>query len=136
MKGRTFEYAKQKHTVQKYTIDEGGETFEVKTDLNTFKRKFESAAEFFKYWFESKENITMDKAVAKVGTDENPEIREMIVKENSLSDDLVSILKDNITKLKANPSYINQAKAINNNVNSILNIQKLKLEMVKQMRGK
>lgn len=134
MKGRSYEYAKQIHTVQSYAVDE--ETFSIRTDKNNFKRKHESADEFFKFWYETPENKVVDKALEKVKEPESPEVMAILNKENSLADDLVDILKHNIDQLKKNPGYINQAKAINNNVNSILNIQKLKLEMVKHMKGK
>jgi hypothetical protein len=57
-------------------------------------------------------------------------------KENALTDDLIAILKNSITKIQANPGYINQTKAINNDVNSIINIAKLKLDLFKQTKAK
>lgn len=56
------------------------------------------------------------------------------VQENNLADELVTILKDNIEKVKKSAAYIPQAQAINNNVNSILHVQKLKLDMLRQMK--
>lgn len=47
------------------------------------------------------------------------------------ADELERILMDNIKKVQTNPEYIKQATAINNNVNSIININKMKLDFAK-----
>lgn len=135
MKGRSFEYAKEIHVVESFVVDNINEKFELITNKNTFKRKFESATEFFRYWYETKENIAIDKVeetLAKTSPDNSLPVQ--FTQENSLADELVLILKDNIEKVKKNAGYIPQAQAINNNVNSILHVQKLKLDMMKQMR--
>ena len=49
---------------------------------------------------------------------------------------LESTLKDSIQKLQEDPGYIKQATAINNNVNSLINITKMKIDFVKRMARK
>lgn len=131
MKGKTFEYAKQMHVVKSYTLDE--ECFTVNTDKNTFKRKVDSADEFFKYWLESPQNMAIEKAKThQSGTDEQSSTPTVIEKENNLADELVNILRDNIRKVQKDPAYIKQATSVTNNVNSILNVQKLKIQYIRE----
>jgi hypothetical protein len=137
MKGATYDYAGQLHLVQSYIVDEADEQFEIKTNLNRFKRKFESADNFFKYWTISKNVLAVQKV--SEGSKENEILDEEVITpavymtESNLADELVSILKDNIKKVQGDAKYINQAQSINNNVNSILRVQALKLGMMKQM---
>lgn len=131
MKGATFEYAKAQHTVKSYVIDASSETFEIKTSLSSFKRKFDSAPDFFKHWFETKENALVNEATKKIS---GSDIIPVYEKETNLTNDLVDILMNNINQVKRNPAFIPQAKAINNDVNSIIHIQRLKLEMVKHLK--
>ncbi len=49
---------------------------------------------------------------------------------NNMVDTLKDLLMDNITKVKNDPGYIAQAKEINKNVNSILNLTRLQMEAV------
>lgn len=133
MKNKTFEYAGSTHTVQSYIVSETEKTFEIKTNLDKFKRKFESGDKFFLTWYEKAEN----RAIQKVqDTTAQSDVMPVFEKENTLADQLVEILMDNIKKVKNNQAYIPQAKAINNDVNSILHVQRLKLDMVKHIKNK
>jgi hypothetical protein len=125
MKGNYFRYANQVHAVIDFTIDE--ERFEVVTDINRYSRKLESAEEFLKYW----SPVDNKGAVTK---NENNQIDVYIEQEKSQADDLIGILKDNISKVQADAKYIPQAQAINDNINSIIDIQKMKLDYIKQFR--
>lgn len=49
----------------------------------------------------------------------------------SIAENLRNVLLDNIDKVRADPAYIPQATAINNNVNSIINLSKLQMDAVK-----
>lgn len=131
MKGKSYEYAKAIHTVKSYEVSNTDQKFVIKTNLNSFTRKFESAPEFFKYWYEQ--------AGLPAAAEEQSQVAYLPVlfeQENSLADELVTLLKGNIEKVKADPKYIPQAKSINNDVNSILLIQRLKLDLVKNMGKK
>lgn len=140
MKGNAYEYAKDVHIVKSYKINIEDEDFTIKTDKNSYSRKFSSADDFFKYWFEKEQNLQLDKVHDKLNGKHLPDgvlvKTDLTVyeKESALADDLIAILKSSITKVQNNPGFINQAKAINNDVNSIINIAKLKLDLLKQMK--
>lgn len=132
MKGRYFIYAKKKHFVKSFVVDDEKESFSIVTDINTYDRKFASANEFFTYWqFSEMVNVPDEDNSSR----EN-EVAVLLAEEKALSMDLISILKDNITKVQTDAGYIKQAQVINNNVNAIVNITKLKLDMIKYMRNK
>lgn len=56
--------------------------------------------------------------------------------QTSMADKLIDVLEDNIRRVQEDKDYIPQAQAINNNVNSIINIQKMKLDVIKQLHKK
>ncbi len=136
MKGRSFEYAKQIHIVKSYTINKDDENFTMKTNLNEFDRKFESAKSFFDYWFEQPENAVIDTATRQLPALANAQMDVAIVQTNGLADDLVKILKDNIEKVSKNPAYVDQAKAVDKSVDTILKVKKMQLEMYKAVQPK
>ncbi len=49
-------------------------------------------------------------------------------------DDLEGILMENIQKVRENKDYLDQAKEINSQANSIIKIAKTKVDMVREMR--
>jgi hypothetical protein len=127
MKGNTFTYAAQVHCVLDYKIDD--EKFIIKTNVTEFSRKLESAEEFLKYWAPATQT-----GLAVI--DENKQVAVYVEQERSQADDLIAILKENIAKIQENPGYISQAQAVNENVKSIIDIQKMKLDYIKQVRSK
>lgn len=130
MKGKTFTYAKQIHCVLDYKINEHHEKVVIKTNLTTFERTYEQVDEFLKYW-EPVNNLS-------IAVDDDPNLNNQLAvfleQEKSMADKLIGILEDNITKVQASKEYIPQATQINNNINSIINIQKMKMDMVKSIR--
>lgn len=133
MKGNPFEYAKEIHKVESYKIDATRERFTLKTDKKTFDRTFEAAEEFFQYFVEpGHKPLKIEKSAEE--PEEELSVSTANKKDDALADELITILKSNIVKLQTNKDYINQATCICENVNSIINIQKLKIDMVKQMR--
>jgi len=52
--------------------------------------------------------------------------------------DIISVLKtlilDDIDRIKKDPNYVHQAKAVNNHVNSVINLAKLQYEILKNKR--
>lgn len=136
MNGKSYEYAKQIHVVTKVSIDVEREEFTLKTDKNTFTRKFESADEFLKYWYEQPQNKVVETAQSHLPQTMDIEKAEAVIASNSLSDELIKILKDNIAKVSNNASYINQAKAVDKSVDTILKVKKLQLEMYKAVKQK
>jgi hypothetical protein len=127
MKGKTFTYGNVVHYVLEYIIDD--EKFTIKTNLSEFARKLEAADDFLKYWVSA---TTTSIAVM----DDDRQLATMVEKEKGQADDLISILKDNIKKVQDNAGYIPQAQAVNDNVKSIIEVQKMKLDYLKQLRGK
>lgn len=130
MVGGQFFYAGNIHTVSECTIDEENQKFTIKTNLNQFSRLFESSDKFLEYW----EPVKDQSGIAKVNSEGDP--GPAITTDNSLADKMIGILEDNIKKVQVDPKYIEQAKSINNNVNSVINIVKLKMAFEKEARKK
>lgn len=72
------------------------------------------------------------------GTIKNPEARELAMqvfaKDKGQMDSLEDIIMENIKNVKKDPKYVQQAKAVNSNVQTLLNINKQKIEMLKEIR--
>ena len=130
MKGKTFQYANKIHFINTYSIDEQREKIIIKTNLETFERNYEAAGEFLTYW---KECSVIHPPLAGETPDQSVVMWEQ---QSSQADDLINILKDNIAKVQADKSYIPQAQSINNNVNTIVNIAKMKMDFAKHVRNK
>lgn len=140
MKGRMYEYASEIHTVKSYEVDAIAERFTLHTDKKSFRKLFTSADLFFKEWLDQHVNRSIDhlQEVVKSSSDEfPPDSRELqtVPGESNIADDLIKILMDGITKVKQNAGYIPQAKAINNNVNSILHVKRMQLDYMKHLKG-
>lgn len=136
MNGKSYEYAKHIHVVNQVSVDFEKEEFTIKTDKNTFTRKFESAEEFLKYWYEQPQNKVIESAQSQLPQTIDIDKAEAIVTSNNLSEELIKILKDNITKVSNNAGYINQARAVDKSVDTILKVKKLQLEMYKAVKPK
>ena len=59
----------------------------------------------------------------------NPVVLQSVISQNSSK--LAEILMENIEKVKANPSYIPQAEAVNSQVKSMIELGKAEIEMHK-----
>lgn len=49
-------------------------------------------------------------------------------------DSLEEIILENIKNVKKDPKFVGQAKVVNSNVQTLLNINKQKIEMIKEIR--
>lgn len=127
MKGKSFQYGNQIHLVNDFVCDD--DKFTITTSISTYSRKLESAESFLKYW-----QPVNGAELSPVN--EDLQLAIFVEKEQSKADRLIEILEDNITKVQNDAGYIAQAQAINNNINSIINIQKMKMDVMKQMRQK
>lgn len=125
MKGKTFQYAEQIHYVESFTIDEENEKVTIKTNIKSFDRKFEAFEEFLSYWTLA----TTVQALVPIPQDQQLQMYQE--KESTLADKLTAILEDNIAKVQTSKDFIPQATSINNNINSIINIQKMKLDFMR-----
>jgi len=68
----------------------------------------------------------------------NPEARELAMqvfsKDKGQMDSLEEIILENIKNVKKDPKFVGQAKVVNSNVQTLLNINKQKIEMIKEIR--
>lgn len=131
MKGRTFLYAKISHDVTSYIINETEGMFVLITDKNRFPRKFESAKDFLSYWIPVETSLSVPATIES--NEGSPQLPVELEKENSLADSMIDILKDNIERIRKDAKYIPQAKAINENVNSMIQLQRLKLDTAREI---
>lgn len=129
MKGKFYKHAGITHKVLEYIINEEEEKVTIKTSHNSFVRYFDSMDEFLKYW----EPADAHHEIAAV-TYSVPKEQVTQPAEDAVVDRMISILEDNITKVQKDAGYINQAKAINNNVNSVINIVKMKMTFHRNMK--
>lgn len=115
MLGKNFQYGAHIHQVTKYKIDPDRDRVYIHTDHNTYDRTFDAFFEF----------ISMFKSlnIPEVPEQKKEEIIVRQVNDNDLIS-LRDILMDNITKIKADKSFIPQAEAIKGNVDSIINLAK------------
>jgi hypothetical protein len=65
--------------------------------------------------------------------DENTQAIQIVSDSQKQITSLKDILMDNITKVQADKEYINQAKTINNAVNTLLNMVTLEMKVKKEM---
>jgi hypothetical protein len=126
MVGKTYTYSNSIHYIVAVEIDEVKEKFTIKTNLSTFERQFASVETFLEYWKPAA-------GIANFVNDPDGDgmVSAFIEHGEDLSQTLINTLLDSINNVKANKDYIPQAIAINNNVNSIVNIQRLRLDLVK-----
>jgi hypothetical protein len=66
--------------------------------------------------------------------DENTQALQIVTESQKTITSLKDILLDNIKKVQENKEYINQAKTINNSVNTLLNMVSLELKVSKEMK--
>jgi len=131
MVDKVFTYANTQHTVTDVSIDEDAETFLIKTDKNRFTRKIESAASFLPYWKQHIDEADDERMPSPV-----PANLMIPDEDNNLISSLTDILVKNIQKVQENPGYIAQAHAVNNGVKTIVELQKVKLSVLKEYNKK
>lgn len=72
------------------------------------------------------------------GTIKNPEARDLAIqvfeKDKGQMNSLEDIIMDNIKKVKEDPKFVQQAKVVNSSVQTLLNVNKQKIEMLKEIR--
>jgi hypothetical protein len=130
IKGKTFQYGTNIYYVLGYTIDEVKERFILKTNISVFERPFEAIEEFLKYWKPVTNIISL-----KPNPDTEQQVALFMEQENSFIGDVISILKDNITKVQGNKDYIPQAQTINKSINAMVSIINIRLGMLKPVNS-
>lgn len=112
MVGKTYLYHAQYHKILSYKVD--GD----KITIVTHKKWFDiSNKDLNQFLPTSSENGTTSLQVL-------PKDREFLA---SLS----ATIKDNIEQVKKDKSYIPQANSINNSINTLVNLAKIELQMLK-----
>jgi hypothetical protein len=59
---------------------------------------------------------------------------QVFSKDKGQMDSLEEIILENIKNVKKDPKFVGQAKVVNSNVQTLLNINKQKIEMIKEIR--
>lgn len=109
-----MQYGKKIWTLKSYTIDDGKVTL-APASGKMIERTLESV-EFFLKELKPIESTALDTIKKDAG------IPELIMT-------LRDILLDDIEKIRSDRGYINQAKATNNNINTLINLARLQLQM-------
>jgi hypothetical protein len=129
MLGNTYKYAGHIHYFKDYSIKNDEEKVVIVTNQKSFTKNFESVPEFLDY-FELVENVLPQKQQPSIVQSAEPAVAD----NESMANKLTNILLENISKVQESPLYIPQANTINSNINSIVNIMKLKLQVEKQTK--
>lgn len=130
MIGKTFQYAGQIHFVKDINVDEENDKYTIVTNLSSFDRKLENMESFLKYW---KTTSNVNDLVQE--SHKHQQLSVLMEQDNDLSKKLIDTLNENIEKVKENPNYIPQAQTINNSINSIVGVTKMRLDLLKYLQG-
>lgn len=145
LKGKTFHYAGKTYRLLDYSVNDHLQRVTITTDLRSFEKSYDSIDEFLYMLVQDFEQVPAAKeerapekqsAVVRVEPAAETETVDVYQEHSNMAKDLITILRDNITKVQQDKSYIPQAQAVNNNVNSIINVTKLQLDVYKQFKGK
>ena len=136
MKSNSYEYADQTHLVASYKVNVTDKQFELKTNLKTFKRHFSEAEQFFsRFSLVAGEKKPAEKIQPIEQAQPSQETSVALVEPPApnigIADELIKILKENITKVKSDAKFIPQAQQISSSVTQIINIERLRLDMMK-----
>lgn len=128
MLDKIYVYGGHHHYIKNFIIDHENEKVTIETDSHKYDRTFESIDAFLKYWApQGMTNVPMIPIT--------PDPPQLSAADEDLFAYMANKLKDNIDKVTADPKYIPQAKAINNNVNAMINLMKTKV-LVTEKIGK
>lgn len=120
---KTFHYGGQIHCILGYKVDEDGEKVTIRTNIKPYTKSFESVHDFLGYFIPTSDVQVIPPETTAI---------DPFADSRSRADKMIALLEESIEKVKVNPGYIAQATSINNNVNSIINIEKMRLAMMKK----
>lgn len=120
MVGGTYLYKRESITIKGVIASEADQLIRIKTDKQDITISPLHLSDFLASL------LPMSEDSAKAST-------TLIVQQSSEIDNLHNILKDSIQKIKEDKEYIGQAKAINNHINTMLNMVKLQMQMQSMM---
>jgi hypothetical protein len=125
MVGKTYMFKKKNIMIKGFIIDRDSQIINIKTTGEPIDVSLIALPEFIKNCLEVEE----ENEIQVTST-------EVIIPEKSKSEIVVlrEILMDNINKVRENKEYIEQAKSINNNINTLINMYKLELQISKEKK--
>lgn len=121
MLNQTYRFSQDNlmHTLLHYEVV--GNVILLKTDRKSFTNPIEATATFLSGF--KKDEIAISRLPE--------EVPEWKMKMNSSIERLGATLFDNLEKLKTDPDFVDQAREINNHVNTIINVAKLQIQLNK-----
>lgn len=126
--GREWMYNGRTVNVRGYTIKDG--EIRVKTENHPIVFPESKAGEELKNFLETEAGP----GITKRGAKESNMAVQVFEHDSKQMSSLEEIIMDNIQKVKDDPKYVPQAKVITNNVNTMINLNKQKIEMIKEIR--
>jgi hypothetical protein len=133
MIGNTYRYGGATHRITNYRILEEKERIYIKTNIKEFDRDFESVGAFLDR-FEPVANLP-----ATQGQKDDEQILPVAQINSSVISECRTVLMDSIRKLKDDKTYISQAAAIKENVDTIIELGKVEvaqLELLYKLKRK
>lgn len=143
MVGQDYVFDKTRYIVIETFVEEAEDIFSIVTDKHTFRKSFSAADKYFPNWKlyqepgeEIKENpgVILHQNGHPSGTSTNLVVSG-VQKDTTTMDELVKILKDSIEKVQVDPTYIPQATSIKDNVQTIIDVHKQKIEFYKMFKN-
>lgn len=122
MVGGTFLYKRENITIKGVIASDADQLIRIKTDKQDITISPLHLSDFLA-------------SLLPVSDDQEEASTALIVQQSSEIDNLHNILKDSIKKIQQDKEYVGQAKAINNHINTMLNMVKLQMQM-QNMRDK
>ena len=137
----TYYYRNQKAVIRSFDSNNG--EFELIIEINGTPTKFlkttEEKLELFLSTFTTVQVVNDDEEVKQQPThypaklQNRPDDEAQLYNENKkVFQNLSAILLADIEKVRTDPGYVNQAKQISNSVNTLLNLTRLQLQLLKQ----
>jgi hypothetical protein len=121
MVGKTWLYKKKKITILSWK--QQGEDITIVTDVEWITKHFTELPLFIEL-FEHTEDPG------------NASTLQVISEQRHSISSLKDVLMDSIKRVQENKEYIEQAKSINNNVNTLLNMAKLEVQIMREANKK
>ncbi len=141
MKGNTYTISGKQHVILSYTLNENLKRVTITTDLQQFEKTFDNIEQFINLILGGGSNaVTLyndDMDVSSNDHNGHDAFDPKLLLSNYITsaDSLIAVLKDNIEKVKNSKEYVPQAAVVCNTVNNIISIEKLKLDMYKEMKS-
>lgn len=121
MIGKTYLYKAREHTIEDIETQESG-LFKVTTNRTTLKVSEAELADFLP-------------VAAEMNGKDKLAIYQKLEAEAIPMSELSTVLMDNIKKLQTDPSFADQARAVNETAKTLIDIAKLKVEIMKMVKG-